>query len=339
MKTQIVTIVAATILALIAGNTLINNKSAQQENVLVFEQWIQKEGKVYSSPAEKSYRLSVFSKTKAEVERVNSSQEGYKFGLNKFSDMTKEEFKAKYLGYKADLNSDYDVSDYQGYEQPPASIDWSKKGAVTNVKDQGQCGSCWAFSATGTLEGAWFLAKGELLSFSEQQLVDCSWLQGNMGCHGGLPDNAFKYYEHKGFLKESDYWYNATDGHCQYESKKSKIIGHLHTFKKNGETESDLMASVALRPTSVGVLADPWMNYMGGIYSNVQECPAKKRFIDHAVLAVGYGTDEKGVDFWLIKNSWGPNWGERGYIRLGRNLTAGGMCGVALETSYIANFK
>ena len=336
MKTQIVTIVAATILALIAFNGMIKQSShANSEDLVVFERWAQDHKKFYSSPAEKQFRYAVFLKKLAEVKRVNISQDSYTFVINKFSDITQEEAEIKYFGYKANLAKEADApkKDSSELTQVPDEIDWRTKGAVTYVKDQQHCGSCWAFSATGTVESAYFLKYGTLNRVSEQQLVDCSWLEGNMGCHGGLPQNAFKYMHHKEFINGDYYFYMAEDGVCQYNKWKSKAIGKLSGHESVKDTEDDLKASVAARPTSVGVYAVPWLQYGGGIFNDVKNCPAEKRKIDHAVLAVGYGTD-KGQDFWIIKNSWGQTWGESGYIRLGRNMIKGGLCGVALEAHY-----
>jgi C1A family cysteine protease len=260
MKAQLITVALASILAILASNQLssFNSNSDVNSDVVLFEEWIQTYQKKYSSPAEKNFRLSVFLKTKEHVEATNAIQENYKLGLNKFSDMTKEEFSIKYLGYRPDLTRPEAESIPANTLFQTKSVDWREKGAVTYVKDQGQCGSCWAFSTTGSVEGAWFLAKGTLNSYSEQQLVDCSWTHGNMGCNGGLPSHAFKYLEDKGFLLENDYFYDARKGSCQYESKRHKIIGKLKTYKDNGPTETDLMASVIQRPTSIAVYAVPW---------------------------------------------------------------------------------
>ena len=198
MKTQIITVVAASLLALLAGSQLLNQKSAStiQDNT-IFEEWALKHGKIYSSPAEKEFRFKVFLKNKAEVERVNTSKRSFTFALNQFSDITEEEVKIQYLGYRAG-NVESEIEVYPENFTAPDSIDWRDKGAVTYVKDQGQCGSCWAFSSTGSTEAAYFLKFNKLIPLSEQQLVDCSEAYGNMACHGGLPQRAFNFYkEHK----------------------------------------------------------------------------------------------------------------------------------------------
>ena len=191
MKQTITAIAIATILALAVSQF---NDSApthaevnQAENSL-FQAWIVKHNKFYHSPAEKKFRLSVFLKNVKDIKMTNLRQSSYKLGLNKFSDFTKEEFKAKYLGYRPSESLSEimpEVYTQDEVNQAPASIDWRKKGSVTPVKDQKQCGSCWAFSSTGALEGAWKAKTGNLISFSEQQLNDCSYFYGNAGCNGG----------------------------------------------------------------------------------------------------------------------------------------------------------
>ena len=337
MKTQVVTIVAATILAIVAGSQLMSENSTSQNEQLSrqkFENFVVSYGRKYISPAEKEFRFKVFVQNLEEIVKINSANISYKYGLNNFSDMTQEEFKAKYLGYVSNKKeSELSAMNQHSLTSGPASVDWRTKGAVTPVKDQGACGSCWAFAATGALEGAYFLKNGSQLSFSEQHLVDCSWLQGNLGCSGGLANRAFRYWEKKGFLKESDYEYTAKNGNCQYEKKKDLVVGKLSKFIQNGNTEDDLLESLVIAPTAVAVNATPLMKYSSGIYSDTTACPANFNDLNHAVLAVGYGADSAGNKFWIVKNSWGTSWGENGYFRLGRGVIAGGVCGVALDTS------
>lgn len=291
---------------------------------------------MYHSPAEKSYRFNIFLKNKAEVETENSKATNYKFALNHFSDMTSEEFKVKYLGYKTNETTrntqNADVTQEE-VNQAPTEIDWRQKGAVTPVKNQMQCGSCWAFSTTGALEGAYFLKTGNLHSFSEQQLNDCSYFYGNLGCNGGLPENSFKYTQEKGIISESDYPYKGRDNFCHYKKFEDKVVTKNTGAINNAPTEAALLVSVAAAPTSIGIFANPIMQYSSGIYDNTAACPADMKKLDHAILTVGYGV-ENGKKYWIVKNSWTATWGEQGYIRFARDTSLnGGICGLALDTN------
>jgi C1A family cysteine protease len=214
----------------------------------------------------------------------------------------------------------------------PTSVDWSAKGAVTPIKNQEQCGSCWAFSTTGSVEGAWFLAKGELVSLSEQQLVDCSGPEGNQGCNGGLMDYAFEYIiKNKGITTEAAYPYTAADGTCQAAGKP--VEATLSGYKDvSPNSETALLTAIAQQPVSVAVEADQsvFQFYSGGVMDS-----ACGTALDHGVLAVGYGTDT-GKDYYKVKNSWGADWGEKGYIRLGRGakFNPSGQCGIQMDPSY-----
>ena len=210
----------------------------------------------------------------------------------------------------------------------PDSIDWREKGAVTGVKNQGQCGSCWAFSATGALEGAVQIATGKLISLSEQQLVDC--VSKDNGCDGGAMDDAFEYVREHGICTETQEPYEAKTETC--ESCESQL-----TFNTCVDIASNnqwlLKEAVSRNPVSVGIQADSptFRYYTGGIITD-KNCGTK---LNHGVLVVGYG-EEKGQKYWLVKNSWGTNWGEKGYVRIARNDSSNdaGVCGIALQASY-----
>jgi len=213
----------------------------------------------------------------------------------------------------------------------PTSIDWSQKGAVTPIKNQGQCGSCWAFSTTGSLEGIYAITTGTLDSFSEQQLVDCSDSFGNMGCDGGLMDQAFQYVEANGIELESTYPYKGVDGKCQYKAASTifKIDNYTDVTPKDNDA---LQAAVAGQPVSIAIDAENIMFYSSGIFDN-KNCGDS---LDHGVLIVGYGT-ANSTDFWKVKNSWGASWGEEGYIRFIRvSGQVEAICGLNLEPSYPA---
>jgi len=214
----------------------------------------------------------------------------------------------------------------------PATVDWVAAGAVTAVKDQGQCGSCWSFSSTGAIEGAKFVATNQLISLSEQQLIDCSVAQGNQGCNGGMMDQAFQYVMTAGSDSEASYPYTAT-GPNSCQASQYTAVTHITNFKDvQQNSENALKAAVAQQPTSVAVCAqDGWQFYSGGVLTSC--CTA----IDHGVLAVGYGTDPSTNQmYWKVKNSWASSWGENGYIRILRTETDGsaGMCAIATEPSF-----
>merc|ERR1719420_1600494 len=248
-----------------------------------------------------------------------------------FADLTQEQYRVTAgLGYKPNSLSSLPhlgVHEYNG-EELAATVDWTTKGAVTPVKNQGQCGSCWAFSTTGGLEGAWEIASGNLVSMSEQQFVDCD--KSSMGCNGGNMGSAFQWAEKQNVLTEQSYPYTARDGTCKSSGTTAIPKGGVTGYKSVGSlfskaTVASLESAIDLNPVSIAIEADQasFQHYTGGILSS--GCGTN---LDHGVLAVGYNTAE---GYWLVKNSWGASWGDNGYIKLSQT---GNVCGILNQPVY-----
>lgn len=255
----------------------------------------------------------------------------YTMGVNEFSDLTWDEFKKHKLGAAQNCSATRKGNHKLTSAVLPESKDWRESGIVSPVKSQGGCGSCWTFSTTGALEAAYAQAYGKGISLSEQQLVDCAGAFNNFGCSGGLPSQAFEYIKYNGGLEtEEAYPYTAKDGVCKYSSANA-AVQVLESVNITLGAEDELKHAVALvRPVSVAFeVVDPFRSYTGGVYTSTT-CGNKPMDVNHAVLAVGYGV-EGGVPYWLIKNSWGADWGDKGYFKMemGKN-----MCGVATCASY-----
>ena len=301
-----------------------------------FQQWSEANGRVYQ-PTERDYRESVYYANVAKIDAHNEGNFSWTMDVNQFADLTADEFKAQVVSgsfrRSAVRNATVGVRGLWSRADLPASVNWTAAGAVTPVKDQAQCGSCWAFSTTGSVESAWFLAKGTLPSVSEQQLVDCSTAEGNQGCNGGLMDYAFEYIiKNKGITTEAAYPYTATGPNTCVAAGKP-VAATLSGYKDvpvNSETA--LETAIAQQPVSVAVEADQsvFQFYSGGVMDSA--CGTQ---LDHGVLAVGYGT-LGGKEYYLVKNSWGASWGANGYILLGRGakFNPSGQCGLQMAASY-----
>ncbi|XP_064644907.1 procathepsin L-like [Lineus longissimus] len=268
---------------------------------------------------------------------ADSGMHTYWLGVNQYADWTSEEFVGFMNGYVM-RNRSSSEERRPIFMKPshvtdlPAKVDWRDDGYVTEIKNQGQCGSCWSFSATGSMEGQNFKKTKTLVSLSEQNLMDCSKKEGNKGCQGGLMDNAFQYViKNNGIDTEASYPYTAKNGRkCKYSSDNLGATISSFTDITEG-SESDLQSAVAtIGPISVAIDAShsSFQLYKTGVY-NERRCSSTR--LDHGVLAVGYGTYE-GKDYWLVKNSWGKSWGMDGYVMMSRNVR--NQCGIATSASY-----
>ncbi|XP_041060695.1 procathepsin L-like [Carcharodon carcharias] len=253
-------------------------------------------------------------------------------GMNQFGDLTTEEFRQLLTAsnIKKAENSTCKVFTAQEKVELPTTVDWRPKGYVTAVKDQGQCGSCWAFSTTGVLEGQVFRKTGKLISLSEQYLMDCSRAVGNAGCNGGSVLGGFLFIKEKGIASEQSYPYTAKDGNCTFN--QNDIVATCKGVKQIPTgSEADLAAVVAtVGPISAGIDAEhrSFMLYKSGIFYE-PHCSTVK--LDHGILVVGYGTENQ-KPFWIVKNSWGANWGNEGYVHMAKDMD--NNCGIATNAVY-----
>jgi len=305
-----------------------------------FEEFKSKYNKNYDSEMEEAYREQRWYLTKKMItghnEEYDNGVHTYRLGENHLADMTTEEIMHLMNGFEFNStgihDGDREVSE-QELRDLPATVDWRDKGYVTHVKDQKHCGSCWAFSATGSMEGQNFKKTGKLVSLSEQNLVDCSEAEGNHGCFGGIMDKAFEYViKNNGVDTESSYPYEAVNGkECKYNKTNiGATISSYHDIPQN--SEADLQKAVAtIGPISVAIDASqPTFHfYKEGIYHD-KKCSSTH--LDHGVLVVGYGAEENGKSYWLVKNSWNTSWGMKGYIKMAKDKH--NACGIATAASY-----
>jgi len=298
---------------------------SQKEYELQFLRFMHAHGKSYDAE-EFPHRFASFKSNLNFIAKHNADKtQTFKVAMNKFGDLTNAEFARLYLGVRMNTTTLEAFKTKSHHGKPhkvnaPASFDWRDKGAVTGVKNQGQCGSCWSFSTTGSVEGCHYLATNKLVSLSEQNLVDCSGSQGDQGCNGGLMTDAMDYIISNGGIDtEASYPYTAQDGTCVYDASNSGSTLKTYTNVNSGD-ETDLLAKVTLGPTSIAIDASQssFQFYSSGIYSD-PNCSTTA--LDHGVLAVGWGNG-----YWIVKNSWGADWGNAGYIWMQRGVN---MCGVA----------
>jgi len=334
------------------ATTAASLKFENQEEVLAeiaprFRSWQEEHSKRYPTEEERKERFGIWFANHVRIEEHNrqTPEPKYTLGHNEYSDLTPDEFAWRFrLGRHSpgiiETTSNPTARHLEEDKLPlelPDFVNWIAQGGVTPVKNQGACGSCWAFSTTGALEGAKFIKTGELVALSEQNLLDCD--HEDLGCNGGLMDDAFKFdHDNGGLCSEEDYPYEAKQGSECNPMKCDDVPGSEVTtfYDVPAGKEKSLLAAIAMQPISVAIQADqfPFQFYKNGVLTD-DSCGARAQ-LDHGVLAVGYGSDlETNEPYFLVKNSWGPTWGESGYIRLSRaSENDFGMCGILKMASY-----
>merc|ERR1711981_521839 len=328
--------VIAALVALCAADPLLERYHAKE-----FSSFINKFGKTYSTSEESKLRFDIF---KSNVQKMNAHNArkdvSWKMGINQFSDLTDEEFEARHLGgYKQTPTPQFRPATLKAKEEInikdlPESVNWCDKGACTPVKDQGSCGSCWAFATTAVIESHMQIATGSLPKLSTQQVTSCTpnplKCGGTGGCYGSIPQLGYTYIQLFGQISEDDYPYvsgsSTQTEDCEYNLDNLTPVAGLSGYNilepNSVEAVMDFVANQG--PLAVAVAASDWGWYSGGVFDG---CSYDDNIaLNHAVVLVGYGTDEKEGDYWIVRNSWGPGWGEDGHIRLKRETTA--TCGV-----------
>ncbi|XP_070542695.1 pro-cathepsin H-like [Ptychodera flava] len=301
---------------------------------LEFERWTEQYNKQYETEDEHRVRFEIWKKNVDMINKHNAGNHSYTLEVNKFADMGFEEFRKKYL-----ITAPQNCSATQGnhifhWRDIPKAFDWNKwtRKVVTDVKDQGFCGSCWSFSTTGALESHTAIAYSKLIPLSEQQLVDCAQAFNNHGCDGGLPSQAFEYIKYNnGLESEADYPYKGWEGKCKFNS--SKTVAYVADIVNitMGDESGILDAVYNHGPVSIAYdVSIDFQFYKRGVYSS-KLCRKSPEHVNHAVLATGFNETESGEKYWIVKNSWGADWGLHGYfwIKRGEN-----MCGLADCASY-----
>jgi len=320
---------AIIVVALLVGLAAASFSEQQYQDA--FTQWMHEHERVYASH-EFFHRYNAFKWNMDFVEKWNSENSETVLGLNNMADLSNEEYQKIYLGTHIDVTDTYMLVEEPITVPVADTVNWKNSGAVTGVKNQGQCGSCWSFSSTGAIEGISKIKRGTLTSLSEQNLMDCSTSYGNQGCNGGLMTSAFKYVQANGGIDtESSYPYTAKNGACHYSAANRGATITSYKSVASG-SESALVTALNSQPVSVAIDAshNSFQLYKSGIY---YESACSSSRLDHGVLAVGYGSNGgTNGDYFIVKNSWGTTWGTAGYINMARNRS--NNCGIATQAAY-----
>lgn len=328
------------VLGLALGEHPLPNRISESPEIGLWNRWKELHQKQYETAVEEVKRFEIWLENLKFVKHHNIAHDlglkTYKTSINELADLTVDEFVASRLGVKTSrpvspLNRGKSSFDHLPLGDVPAKIDWRQYGMVTGVKNQGQCGSCWSFSATGAVEGQMKNVTGYLVSLSEQQLVDCD--DYCFGCNGGWVQYGYQYILEHGSVSERDYPYEAVQRACRTGNKK--VYGYVSRYVDLSPGDEEMLKQAVghVGPVSIAIDAShqSFQLYHSGVYYE-SYCGNTPSSLDHAVLAVGYGTDQWGIDYWIVKNSWGSKWGQKGYVLMARGF--GNNCGVATDATY-----
>merc|ERR1712176_754182 len=320
----------------------IDLQGTEDEGLLgLFREWMQLHGKTYGDcQDEEARRFQIFRENAKFILSHGVSRSSYTVGLNALADLSSLEFRSTLLGTHPEKAGqlplraqadDASLSFTPGVVPENKTVDWVEEGAVTAVKNQARCGSCWSFSTTGSIEGINAIVSDKLVSLSEQELVDCD-TKYDHGCNGGLMDYAFQFVEEHGLDTEKDYPYEGEQGTCD-TARENRIVVTIDGYKDiEAGDEQEMVKAVSKHPVSVAIQANQqaFQLYTGGVFDD-SSCGSQ---LDHGVLVVGYGTSEDDQDYWIMKNSWGALWGEEGYMKMAMGVAPSGICGIAKMSSY-----